>query len=100
MAPLRRYNKKRKLGIAFGETLFKGKNFGHFKGKNIADESWKDTFLPNFDLGNYLPSTSSWTTVFIAIFILVSFFGLFLRLFHLQVAQGDYQRSLADSNRI
>lgn len=92
---------RKKLGHAFSDELVKGaRKYGHFKDFSGLDSSWQDNFLPNFDGRGIKDTVSSWRVVFTICLILVSFFGLFLRLFHLQVIKGGYYRDLADSNRI
>src|SRR5947207_8804441 len=43
---------------------------------------------------------SSWRRISLLIVLMIVFFGLFIRLFHLQIVQGRDFRELADSNRI
>lgn len=73
--------KKRSLGFGFDE--------------------WKDHLIPNFDpLLWQEDGKSPWrTTIFLLLTILV-FFTIFLRIFHLQVVEGELLRELADGNRI
>lgn len=93
--------RKRKLGFAFKDEVLKVTHpHGHFSSKKIKDTDWKDTFLPNFRPYEETETVSSWRLVFAAGIFLVAFFGLFLRLFHLQIITGEKNRQLADSNRI
>lgn len=92
--------RKRKLGLAFKDEINKvNRQFGHF-GKVSKDPEWQDNFLPNFISEDETEKVSPWRLVVLACVFLVVFFGLFLRLFHLQVVQGKENRELADSNRI
>lgn len=93
-------NRHKKLGFAFRDELSKINHpSGHFK--NRSDSlGWQDNFIPNYKSDNNKESVSPWRLVMMASFILLIFFGLFLRLFHLQVVQGKENRDLADSNRI
>lgn len=91
--------RKRKLGLAFSENLLKASpDFGF--GKKIKDREWVDNLLPHFEHREFSTPASSWRLVVLGCFFLIAFFGLFLRLFHLQVVQGDHNRQLADYNRI
>lgn len=92
--------KKRKLGPGFSDEVAKvTSKFGHFKKGEPAD--WTDSLLPNFRPGQeQLIHQSNWRIVTFAIISLVLFFVIFLRLFHLQIVQGNANRGLADGNRI
>ncbi|MCL4367468.1 penicillin-binding protein 2 [Patescibacteria group bacterium] len=93
--------KKRKLGLAFPEELKKVDNSsGLFSGKKIKDQSWEDNLLPNYQADNLVTTLSPWRILVVLCLFLIVFFGLFLRLFHLQVAMGSMNRELADTNRI
>lgn len=91
----------RKLGKAFTDEILKvTEPFGHFKHQNITDEKWEDSFIPNYERAQDNNKTSVWRLTILASIMLVIFFGLFLRLFHLQVVSGNENRERADSNRI
>ncbi|TSC64049.1 MAG: Uncharacterized protein G01um101493_255, partial [Microgenomates group bacterium Gr01-1014_93] len=67
--------------------------------KNIQNIEWKDALIPGFK-ENQVQEKPNWSMLFFGILTLVIFFGLFLRLFHLQVVKGSENRQLADGNRI
>ncbi|MBI2338040.1 penicillin-binding protein 2 [Candidatus Daviesbacteria bacterium] len=92
--------KKRNLGFGFPEEVAKvTTKIGHFKKKESSD--WTDLLLPNFRPAQKQDSQkNNWSVVFFMAFSLVLFFIIFLRLFHLQIAQGSQNRALADGNRI
>lgn len=94
--------KKRKLGTAFTDQVARVEHAsGHSRNIKEGDPGWSDMLIPNFagDV-NEIEQVSSWNVVILAILILISFFGLFLKLFDLQIVQGAQNRDLADSNRI
>lgn len=93
-------NRRKRLGLAFKDEINKvNRSFGHFGGVS-GDPKWQDNFLPNFKPEDETEAVSPWKLVTLACIFLVVFFGLFVRLFHLQVVQGKENRELADSNRI
>lgn len=62
---------------------------------------WEDTFIPYFQTvegENFKPNNFKITLFFTV--ILIAFFVIFLRIFHLQITEGAYNRQLADGNRI
>lgn len=91
---------KRSLGFGFPDEVARvtGKT-GHFKkGK---ENEWKDFLIPNFDSNFGIRfAKSPWRVTLFYLFCLVSFFIIFVRLFHLQVVEGKGNRELADGNRI
>lgn len=93
--------KKRSLGYGFVDELNKStlKN-GHFK--KAHELEWKDTLLPNFrvDLSGSDPKDRMWRVMVLWGLSSLLFFGLLLRLFHLQIVYGAKNRELADGNRI
>ena len=93
--------KKRKLGIGFAEEVAKVTlQNGHFKHHLRSNESWKESLIPNFDDSVENSSFRLWRLTCLISFVVVAFFIIFLRLFHLQIAQGSENRNLADGNRI
>ncbi|MBI2329924.1 penicillin-binding protein 2 [Candidatus Daviesbacteria bacterium] len=93
--------KKRKhLGFSFTDEVAKvTSKKGNFKVKEASD--WTDLLLPNFRPGYQQGlSQSIWRIIFFTAVILVLFFIIFLRLFHLQIVEGKTNRELADGNRI
>ncbi|MFA5933538.1 MAG: penicillin-binding protein 2 [Microgenomates group bacterium] len=95
-------SRKKKLGFAFKDEVFKvTQPFGHFKHRKLDDgEEWTDTFIPNYRADQEEAASSPWRLVIVASIMMVLFFGLFLRLFHLQVVMGAENKQRADSNRI
>lgn len=92
---------KRKLGFAFSDELLKTTSYaGHFRKKQIKSDSIEDAFLSNFDPDKDKKTISSWRIVILSCFLIITFFGLFLRIFHLQMALGEENRQRADVNRI
>ncbi len=94
--------RRRSLGKAFPDQLHKVNGLsGHFNVKHLTGGAgWEDSFLPNYsDPGVGLP-VSPWRLVVLASVCILVFGGLFLRLFHLQIAYGAENRDLADSNRV
>ncbi len=92
--------KKRSLGPGFSEEMAKvTAKAGHFK--NAESPDWTDLLLPNFQPGHRKTIENSvWRIAFFSIVCLVSFFVIFLRLFHLQIISGSDNRELANGNRI
>lgn len=92
--------KKRKLGFGFPDEVAKvTSKAGYFKGGESSD--WADTLLPNFrPLPQQMPQQGIWRIIFFSSLVLVLFFIIFLRLFHLQIVEGKVNRELADGNRI
>lgn len=87
------------MGFGFPDEVTKvNLKRGHFKKKLPLD--WVDYLLPNFSAPQNLINKDVWRTTLILTFLLVIFFIIFLRLFHLQIVQGKYMRELADGNRI
>ncbi len=92
--------KRKSLGFGFPDELAKvtGKT-GHFKTGGFSE--WKDFLLPNFRGENKeLPKISTWRVISFLCLCMVAFFAIFLRLFHLQIIEGQQNRALADGNRI
>lgn len=92
--------RRRKLGLAFDEQLTKVSNpFGKQNIRhNVID--WEDAFIPNYAGEEPEGQMSSWRLLVVAVIFLVAIFGLFVRLFHLQIVNGAYNRNLADNNRV
>lgn len=71
------------------------------KSKDSSISDWTDFLLPNFQ--GSAPKklkNSLWTLTFFSSMCLILFFAVFLRLFHLQIIQGQANRELANGNRI
>ncbi len=69
-------------------------------GKKIFEE-WEDALLPGFKTPGVLQkNTTLWQRTWFLTFAAGLFFVLFLRLFHLQITQGEKNRQLAEGNRI
>lgn len=92
--------KKRTLGFGFpeeiGKVTFKS---GHFR--RPEESLWEETLIPNFDSTlRFGLNKSFWRVTLMLGVLAIFFFGLFVRLFHLQITDGDVNRNLADGNRI
>ncbi|MBI2022438.1 hypothetical protein HYS97_01130 [Candidatus Daviesbacteria bacterium] len=92
--------KKRFLGFGFTDEIDKVKvKAGHFR--KIAITDWQENLIPNFNPEiEEIEDKNSWGSMVFLSICLLAFFTLFLRLFHLQVAEGVQNRELADGNRI
>lgn len=93
-------SKKRSLGPAFKDELDKvsSKITKTTKGK---ENEWIDSLLPNFDARIGIRFIKSpWAVLPFSIICLILFFLIFIRLFHLQIVEGEASRKLADGNRI
>lgn len=92
--------KRKSLGPSFSEEVVKvTAKIGHFQKKGSPE--WADSLIPNFrSPPEHLAQKSTWRIIFFSAISLIFFFVIFLRLFHLQIARGEVNRDLADSNRI
>lgn len=98
--------RRKSLGYGFPEEVtrvtIKTGDFqktGHLRQEDSS--GWTDFFLPNFRPNqDQITKESIWRIIFFLILCLVSFFVIFLRLFHLQIVRGSENRLLADGNRI
>lgn len=95
-------SRQKKLGFAFSDEVFKVTHpFGHFKRKKVtAEDEWTDTFIPNYQINDGPSTNSPWRLMILACLMMIIFFGLFMRLFHLQVVMGAENKQRADTNRI
>lgn len=90
----------KKLGLAFTDEFLKvARPQGNFKKRSLG-EDWQSRLLPGYKSEELLEPVSSWRAIVLAALILITFFGLFLRLFHVQVVEGTKNRVLADTNRV
>lgn len=94
--------KKLKFGKAFESELKKySYKTGNFRIKSPDSIEWTDSLFGHSKSdGSKTKLLSPWRKIFLLICIMITFFGLSLRIFHLQVTQGKENRDLADSNRI
>ncbi|OGE27374.1 hypothetical protein A2867_00690 [Candidatus Daviesbacteria bacterium RIFCSPHIGHO2_01_FULL_40_11] len=96
--------KRKSLGPGFSDEVAKvttkiGPPVGGFRQEESS--AWTDFLLPNFRPSHDLITKESiWRIIFFSILCLISFFVIFLRLFHLQLVRGSENRNLADGNRI
>ncbi len=91
----------KKLGLAFSDEVKKGSRvFGHFRGKKLTNVDWTESLIPNIEDQESENNVSPWRIAVFSVIFLVAFFGLFLRLFHLQVVTAKENKQLADSNRV
>jgi penicillin-binding protein 2 len=80
--------------------------FGHAFGSEVAKISSKSSYrVHDVEEATYWERSgeaalSNWRRIALLAVVIIAFFGLFLRLFHLQVSEGKNWRVLADSNRI
>jgi penicillin-binding protein 2 len=91
--------KRLHLGKAFPDQFKKVSiKYSHHRLKS-GGRDWQEFMsAPNLELDNSL--LNSWRKLIFVILGILIFFGIFLRLFHLQVVKGDENRQLADFNRI
>ncbi len=91
--------KKKLLGPAFNEKFIKvTKKTGHYQSQK--EKSWEDLLIPNFQNIPPIVNDNRWRVISVIIIVLILFFVIFLRLFHLQVVKGQEMRELADGNRV
>lgn len=83
----------------FSEQITRSTN-RYFHRSGEATLNWEEAFLGSNVSGLAEAAISNWRRTLIMGVLLLIGFGLFLRLFHLQINQGDQNRLLADSNRI
>lgn len=92
---------KKRTHLGFGFLDEVSKITSQKKSFRQKEREWEDLLIPNFD-GNLSPkkvSDNLQVTIFISL-VLILFFILFLRIFHLQIIEGQKNRDLADGNRI
>lgn len=91
--------KKFRFGKAFIDELSKvaTKTKHHTHRKDSS--SWSDYLIGSVEESD-TSLLSPWRRMFFMVIFLIAVSFLFIRLFHLQIAQGEYHRELADSNRI
>ena len=94
--------RKRNLGKAFADMISSASS----KGASIADDQinssslWQESILPQPPVTKIAQAISNWRIVPLAI-LLIAILAIFTaRLFKLQAVEGEYNRSLADGNRI
>jgi penicillin-binding protein 2 len=94
--------KKPKFGKAFNDELKKySYKWGNFHKQSPGSIEWTESLFSGVgDSKNKTRPLSPWTKIGFVILIMITFFGLSLRLFHLQITHGQDNRELADSNRI
>lgn len=85
--------------MAFSDQLQKVNPYSKRFRSHTQGSEWTDLLLPNYK-GLVLSGVSVWRVVAVCSLIIVGFFILWLRLFHLQVVNGARHLDLADSNRI
>ncbi|MDO8618865.1 MAG: penicillin-binding protein 2 [Candidatus Daviesbacteria bacterium] len=91
---------KKTLGFGFADELARvtGNN-KHFQ--KVTTSSWQDSLVPNFDPNVRVDlERSFWRVTLFLCFTVIIFFALFVRLFHLTIANGKVNRNLADGNRV
>lgn len=91
----------KKLGFAFKDEVLKVTgSAGYSSRRKINTEKIEDIFLANFDHGEDKETVSLWRIIILICLFIFIFFGLFLRIFHLQIVLGEENRQRADVNRI
>lgn len=92
--------RKKSLGFGFQDEVIKNNpRRGHFR--KTGDQDWQDLLIPNYDPHIRVSLENSfWRTYLLLSLSILLFFILFVRLFHLQIVRGQYNRELADGNRI
>lgn len=88
-----------KFGRAFPDTVGKVRYKIRPRRKDYTDFSWQDVLVTGGG-SEETEFLSPWRKLIFSIFIVVVFFLIFVRLFHLQIVEGKENRELADSNRI
>lgn len=93
--------KKKSLGPAFSEAVRILKIRKYSRHQKVPQTEWKDFLIPKFD-PDFAPrlEKNPWALLPFSAICVIIFFMIFLRLFHLQIVQGKYNRELADGNRI
>ena len=93
--------KHMKFGKAFPDQINRIQSkIKHKSESGYGGEGWQESFIaPVADLDQSDPF-NVWGKVAILSVLLLIFSAFFLRLFHLQIAEGKTNRELADSNRI
>lgn len=92
--------RRKKLGLAFPDELSKiTQAAGSFQGKKIGDEKWEESLIPNYQEA-FDVHPSPWRLVILASVFMLIFFGLFLKLFQLQIVEGRENQQRANSNRV
>src|SRR5438876_878807 len=95
---------KKLYKTAFLDELTKVSNPGKFFKKNRSkmelSGSWADSLVPGWSELAINPMLGGMRKAILIGVVIIAFFGLFLRLFHLQVIHGFENRDLADTNRI
>lgn len=93
--------KKLNFGQAFPDELKKVTSTHKHYHSDRDPRSWQEYIMTQKVQDEQLPLNSSeLLKVLFSCGILILFFSLFLRLFHLQITEGAKNRQLADSNRI
>ncbi|MDP3974187.1 MAG: penicillin-binding protein 2 [Candidatus Daviesbacteria bacterium] len=93
--------KKRSLGFVFSDSVQKI-NLKTKSYKNDQEDDWKEQLIPNFDSEHSQEGSeiNPWKITTVQTVLLVIFFMLFVRIFHLQIVSGKINKELADGNRI
>lgn len=92
--------KKRKLGPIFPDQVYRATSKTTRLEKDPESGEWEDVLLPNYKPRGLQETVSTWRLITLVSILLFFFFGLFLRLFHLQVVSGQENRQIADLNRV
>lgn len=90
--------RKKRFGHAFSDEVAKVSSKSTGRTHNVEEASFRESLIE--DISSERAVLSPWRRIALLSTFLLIFFGLFLRLFHLQITQGSDWRALADSNRI
>ena len=93
--------RRRSLGKAFPDQVIKARHSSKLHGGSFHGTGWEDVLVPHYQTPRGEENTISlWKITLIAVIAIFAFTGLFTRMFHLQVVNGQDNRDLADSNRV
>lgn len=93
--------KKFRYGRAFIDEVKKtARASGHFHNKKLNYYGIGENLLFNDSIDESTARTSPWMKAIVVVVFIVCLSWLFARVFHLQIARGKENLSLADSNRI
>ncbi len=93
--------RRKSLGKAFPDQLIKVHHSSKIHGQKHSGISWEDVLVPHYQNPHGEENNISlWKLILIATISIFAITGLFTRIFHLQVINGQENRDLADSNRV
>lgn len=93
--------KRKSLGKAFPDQVIKVHHSSKIHNNKMSGSGWEDVLVPHYQTPRGQENTISlWKLTLIAVVAIFALMGLFTRMFHLQVINGQENRDLADSNRV